>query len=242
MKKLLLVSTTLLGLYSVANADVDLKHFNNLIQGVTVEEVQPSVIDGLYEVFVKESPYPIFLSKDGKYMLEGNAIDLIKGVNMSENYANRQNKEKIAKINPADMVIYKSPKETNVVTVFTTTDCPYCRMLHAQIDDYLAEGITVRYIAFPYRGLSSEGYQEMVSVWCADNRNKALDDAVAYADNRGRVKPKPANCKNPIADQYQLALEMGVQGTPAIILEDGAILPGYLPPKELRKRIDARDL
>lgn len=242
MKKLLLVSATLLGLSAVANADANLKHFNNLIQGVTVEEVQPSVIDGLYEVFVKESPYPIFLSKDGKYMLEGNAIDLVKGVNMSENYANRQNKEKIAKLDPTDMVIYQSPKEEHVVTVFTTTDCPFCRMLHSQIDDYLAEGITIRYVGFPYRGLNSEGYQDMVSVWCADDRNKALDEAVAFADNRGGAKPKPASCKNPIAEQYQLALEMGVQGTPAIILEDGAILPGYLPPKELRKRIDAREL
>lgn len=242
MKKLLLTSATLLGLSGIAYAEANLEHFNNLIQGVTVEKVQPSVIGNLYEVFVKESPYPIFISKDGKYMLEGNAIDLVKGVNMSENYANMKNKDLIAELDEKDMTIYRAPNETNVVTVFTTTDCPFCRMLHHQMDDYLAEGITVRYIAFPYRGLNSQGYDDMVGVWCSSDRNKALDDAVKFAEGDGGSAPKTASCDNPIADQYNLALKMGVQGTPAIILEDGAILPGYLSPKDLKERIKARGL
>lgn len=152
MKKLLLVTSMVLGLSSVASAEANLQHFNNLIQGVTIEKVNPSVIEGMYEVFVKESQYPVFLSKDGKYMLEGNAIDLVKGVNMSEGYANTKNKEKIATLNEQDMVIYKAPNETDVVTIFTTTDCPFCRRLHSQLDEYLAEGITIRYIGFPLGG------------------------------------------------------------------------------------------
>src|SRR5699024_10035801 len=111
MKKLLLASTMLLGLSGVAAAEANLEHFNNLIQGVTIEKVQPSVIDGMYEVFVKESLYPIFLSKDGKYMLEGNAIDLVKGVNMSESYVNAKNRDKIATLDEKDMVIYQAPNE-----------------------------------------------------------------------------------------------------------------------------------
>lgn len=242
MRKLLLASATLLGLSNMAFADVNLDHFNKLIQGVTIENVQASEINGLYEVFVKESPYPIFLSKDGKYMLEGNAIDLVKGINMSENYVNAKNKEKIAKLDEKDMVVYKSPKEQHVVTIFTTTDCPFCRMLHAQMDDYLAAGITVRYVAFPYRGVSSQGFQEMSAIWCSDDRNKAMDEAVKFAEGKGGQAPKAATCANPVTDQYNLAIEMGVQGTPAIILEDGSIIPGYVAPKELLQRIKARDL
>lgn len=242
MKKLLLTSATLIGLSGVAFAEANLEHFNNLIQGVTVEKVQPSVIGDLYEVFVKESPYPIFLSKDGKYMLEGNAIDLVKGENMSESYANVKNKDLIAGLDEKDMLIYKSPKEQHVVTIFTTTDCPFCRMLHAQMDDYLAQGITVRYIGFPYRGLNSDGHKEMAAVWCAADRNSAMDEAVTRAEGKGGAAPKAASCDNPIADQYNLALEMGIQGTPAIILEDGAILSGYLSPQDLKKRIEARGL
>lgn len=242
MKKLLLTSAMLIGLSGVAAAEVNLEHFNNLIQGVTVEKVQPSVIDGMYEVFVKESLYPIFLSKDGKYMLEGNAIDLVKGINMSETYVNAKNKEKIATLDEKDMVIYKAPNEKYVVTVFTTTDCPFCRRLHSQMDEYLAEGITVRYIGFPFRGLSSQGYTDLVSVWCASDRKAALDSAVTFAEGKGGAAPKTASCTNPIQDQYQLGIEMGVTGTPAIVLSDGSILAGYLPAKDLVKRLELLEL
>lgn len=242
MKKLLLASSMLLGLSGVAMADANLEHFNNLIQGVTVEKVQPSVIDGMYEVFVKESLYPIFLSKDGKYMLEGNAIDLVKGVNMSESYVNVKNKEKIATLDEKDMLVYKAPNEKYVVTVFTTTDCPFCRRLHAQMDEYLAEGITVRYIGFPFRGLASEGYSDLVSIWCSSDRKAALDSAVKFADGKGGAAPNAESCTNPIQDQYQLGIEMGVSGTPAIVLADGSIIAGYLPAKELAKRLETLNL
>jgi len=242
MKKLLLASTMLLGLSGVAAAEANLEHFNNLIQGVTIEKVQPSVIDGMYEVFVKESLYPIFLSKDGKYMLEGNAIDLVKGVNMSESYVNAKNRDKIATLDEKDMVIYQAPNEKYVVTVFTTTDCPFCRRLHSQMDEYLAEGITIRYIGFPFRGLASEGYTDLVSIWCASDRKAALDGAIQHADGKGGVAPQSASCANPIQDQYQLGVEMGVSGTPAIVLPDGSIIAGYLPAKDLAKRLEMLDL
>ncbi len=232
----------LLGLSGVAAAEANLKHFNNLIQGVTIEKVQPSAIEGMYEVFVKESLYPIFLSKDGKYMLEGNAIDLVKGVNLSESYVNAKNKEKIETLDEKDMLVYKAPDEKYVVTIFTTTDCPFCRRLHSQMDEYLAEGITVRYIGFPFRGLASEGYTDLVSIWCSADRKAALDGAFKFADGKGGAAPKSSSCTNPIQDQYQLGIEMGVSGTPAIVLADGSIVAGYLPAKELAKRLEMLDL
>ncbi|MHC5225796.1 thioredoxin fold domain-containing protein [Ignatzschineria sp. LJL83] len=241
MKKLLLSSAIFLGLSSSAFAEANLQHFNNLIQGVTIEKVQASEIDGLYEVFVKESLYPIFLSKDGKYMLEGNAIDLVKGVNLSESYVNSKNKAKLATLAEKDMVIYKAPNEKYVVTVFTTTDCPFCRRLHDQRDEYLAEGITIRYLGFPFRGLSSQGYSDLVSIWCSDDRKSALDNAVKFADGKGGSAPKSASCKNPIQDQYQLGIDMGVSGTPAIVMPDGSIIAGYVPAKELVKRLELLD-
>ena len=241
MKKLLLSSAIFLGLSSAAFADANLQHFNNLIQGVTIEKVQASEIDGLYEVFVKESLYPIFLSKDGKYMLEGNAIDLVKGVNMSESYVNAKNKDKIKTLDEKDMVIYKAPNEKYVVTVFTTTDCPFCRRLHEQRDQYLAEGITIRYLGFPFRGLSSQGYSDLVSIWCSDDRQAALDGAVKFAEGKGGAAPKAVSCKNPIQDQYQLGIDMGVSGTPAIVMPDGSIIAGYLPAKDLLKRLEMLD-
>ena len=72
-----------------------------------------------------------------------------------------------------------------------------------------------------------------MSVWCADDRRSALTDA------KNNIEPEPAQCDNPIAEQYQLGLEIGVTGTPALITEDGTLIPGYVPPEQLRARLDS---
>lgn len=56
-----------------------------------------------------------------------------------------------------EMIVYKAPKEQHVITVFTDITCGYCHKLHEQMSDYNALGITVRYLAFPRRGLQSRG-------------------------------------------------------------------------------------
>jgi thiol:disulfide interchange protein DsbC len=38
---------------------------------------------------------------------------------------------------------------------------------------------------------------------------------------------------NPVAAQYQLGQELGVRGTPAIITQDGQMIPGYQSADEL---------
>ena len=62
----------------------------------------------------------------------------------------------------------------------------------------------------------------MVSIWCSDNQKKALDDAF---DN-DFVKRK--SCQNPISDNYSLARDLKVNGTPMIFMEDGFVIPGYV--------------
>jgi thiol:disulfide interchange protein DsbC len=43
----------------------------------------------------------------------------------------------------------------------------------------------------------------------------------------------PATCPNPIKAQYELGQELGVRGTPAVFLEDGTQVGGYLSPTDL---------
>ena len=53
--------------------------------------------------------------------------------------------------------------------------------------------------------------------------------------------PVPKECSNPIEKQYQLGRELGVSGTPALVTADGTLIPGYMPPATLRKRLEAMD-
>ena len=131
------------------------------------------------------------------------------------------------------MIVF-APEETKyTVTVFTDVDCLYCAKLHremAALNDY---GIKVRYLAFPRAGIHSETYNKMVSVWCADDTQKAMTQAKL---NR-RVEPK--QCKNPVKDHYNMGQLVGVNGTPTMIFDNGELYPGYIPPETLLQALRA---
>ena len=126
------------------------------------------------------------------------------------------------------MIIFSPKGETKgAVYVFTDVDCGYCQKLHQEVPQLNAAGIEVRYLAYPRAGLSTPTFDKMVSAWCADDRNAAMN-ALKIGANVTAKK-----CDNPVAAQYQLGAAMGVTGTPAIVLEDGTLIPGYKPAAQL---------
>ena len=95
-----------------------------------------------------------------------------------------------------------------------------------------AMGIEVRYLAYPRSGIGGESYRKIASAWCADDRNTAMDKL----KNRENI-PENVCSKNPVADQFALGQQVGVRGTPAMVLESGQMLPGYLSADDLAGRL-----
>ena len=138
---------------------------------------------------------------------------------------------KAVRIDESKMIVYKAKDEKAHITVFTDVDCGYCRMLHKEVPKLNEAGVTVRYLAYPRAGIGSEAYTKMVSIWCSADPKEWLTQAKLGADI-------PENkCANPVAEQYKLGNEVGVRGTPSIILSSGEFLPGYLPAAELVKHL-----
>jgi thiol:disulfide interchange protein DsbC len=192
---------------------------------MTIETVVKSPVEGLYEVTVGGGQ-TIYVSQDARFFIAGDLYEAQADglVNLGESKRNLIRKEKIAELDEADMVVYAPEGERKAtVTVFTDVDCPYCRKLHAEVEALNEMGIAVRYLAFPRTGLNTETHFKMISTWCAADRQAMMTSA-----KRGGDVPK-ADCANPIESQYQLGREVGVTGTPALVLEDGTMLPGYVP-------------
>ncbi|TYL48701.1 thioredoxin fold domain-containing protein [Marinomonas sp. IMCC 4694] len=183
---------------------------------------------GLYIVDLKNGP-TLHVTQDGKYFVAGDLFRINK-----TNLENETEKAKLSKVEvlpESDMIVYKANNEKAHITVFTDVDCGYCRMLHKEVPILNEAGVTVRYLAYPRAGVGSDVYTKMVSVWCSDNPKEWLSKAKLGAS-------VPENkCVNPVADQFKLGNEVGVRGTPSIVLENGVFLPGYLPAAELIKRL-----
>lgn len=196
---------------------------------IDASNIKSSKIDNLYEV--QDGADVVYITKNGQYLIIGNIIDLDNQVNLTENLRKEARKKVLDAYPVSDMIVYK-PKGTPkaVLTIFTDIDCGYCRKLHNERQDYLNNGYELRYIAFPRAGVGSESYKKAVTVWCSKDKNKSLTEAKLSKD----FKIAAELCKNhPIDKSLVLVEKLGLNGTPAIVLEDGTMMPGYIPANAL---------
>lgn len=194
-----------------------------------IEAIAESPMNGLYQVHLKGGRL-LYASADGQFLMQGNLYQM-KGdeaVNLTRQAESTGVAKEINAIPLSEMVVF-SPKEPAKahITVFTDTDCGYCQKLHSEVPELNRRGIEVRYLAFPRQGVGSHGYNTLVSVWCAKDRQEAMDSA------KSREELPAAKCDNPVAKQYELGQMVGVNGTPSIILGNGEMIPGYQPAPQL---------
>lgn len=193
-------------------------------------DVKASPVDGWYTI--QRGSVVAYISGDGRYLLQGDMIDLDEQVNLTEVARNDARREVMAAITD-DQFITFSPEEVKYsVSVFTDTECTYCRRLHSQIDDYMAQGIEVRYLLYPRNGPASRAWNTAEEVWCAADRQNAL--TMAKLDR----KFDTATCdSSAVQRHYVIGRDVGLSGTPAIVLDDGTLIAGYVPPEQLAIRL-----
>ena len=229
------ISLVLFSLGALAGPDDAIKEsLARVLPGEEVASVHETPVPGIYEVLVGTELF--YVSADGRYMMQGRLIDLEKRENLTDTSPRlaearkREAKKRAAAVEQVgddNMVVFSPQSYDHTVTVFTDIDCGYCRKLHAEIDAYLDAGIRVRYLFYPRAGAGSPSFNKAVSVWCADDRQKAMTDAKA-----GRPVDE-RTCTNPVANHMTLGEDFGINGTPAIVLDSGEMVPGYVPAKRL---------
>ncbi len=195
------------------------------------KSIKPTGVEGLYEVMYGAEVF--YLSADGRYVLQGALVDLETNENLTEVARTRIRRELLNEMDESEMIVKKKKKPRHTLTVFTDIDCSYCRKLHAEMDQLNSYGIKVRYMMFPRSGVNTPSYQKAVNVWCSNDQQASITKAKA-----GESVPE-TNCDNPVESQWLLGQQMGVTGTPALLMEDGTLVPGYRPAKDLAAALDS---
>ena len=193
----------------------------------------PTDMDDIYWVTAAGLP-SFFTDKSGKHIIQGQiiAVGQEAPVDISGALVAKAAQDALKTVDKKDMVIYPAKGATkSVVYAFTDADCPYCTKLHEEMGDINARGIEVRYLAWP----RSEGsIPKMEAIWCSEDRNAAMDQAKMGANIQA------PSCNNPVREQIELGMSLGVRGTPAIFTESGQQIGGYLPAAQLAQTaIDA---
>lgn len=184
-----------------------------------------TTLPGWYEV--EHNMQLLYISADGKHALAGDLIDLESKTNLTAQWREQHATKLISAVGEQNMIVIGPADAKRTITVFTDVDCPYCVKLHQDVPELNKNGVKVRYLLFPRGGPGSETYRRSVAVWCSADRVKA----VGIAKAGGKLDMK--TCSNPVDSHYKLGLQLQVNGTPTIFLDDGKTLGGYVPSARL---------
>lgn len=167
----------------------------------------------------------LYADAAGDYLFAGDMYKTSAAglMNLSTGTRTDRTMELIAAVPEEEMIIFTPASKTlATITVFTDVDCTYCRKLHGDIEALMARGVQVRYMAYPRGGINADSYDKMISVWCSDDRHKSFSQA-----KNGQNLPA-RNCESPVLKHHAVGNQLGISGTPALVMPDGTVVPGYM--------------
>lgn len=249
------VMTTSVGWSSVVKAEANSKDVSgpnpeNIIKNqlmkldanIPIESVSKSPMPGIYKVMLKGG-FVLYSNENGQYFIKGDMLE-VRGdrlVNLTEEIKSQQTAKLLQSLKQEDLVIFSPEGETKgVVYAFTDVDCGYCRKLHQEVAQLNELGIELRYLAFPRGGQQSPVHSKMADAWCSADRKQALTDLKTGKPISVDIKGDKAACNEIINSHYNLGLQIGVNGTPAMVLENGQVIPGYRPAADIAKIINGQ--
>lgn len=204
--------------------------WNSLNVGIV--EIQASPVEGFYTAILSNNEIA-YIHKSGKFLFS-DVLMLLDGdqpIRYTEQVKRAQRKKIFTGAKLASIDFVPRDGTQHVAYVFTDISCGFCRQLHNEMDGYHEQGIEIRYLLWARAGQESTPHREMESAWCSKNPQAALTRL-----KQGK-KILSASCTNNLSDTYAIANQLKISGTPAIILENGTLIPGYVEPSRLSEVI-----
>ena len=202
----------------------------DLVGEIAPDSVRTTEARGLYEVRLDGTF--LYITEDGRHFVHGELYDASSQRNLTESARREERVEVVEAIGPDTFIVFDSEEPRHTLTVFTDVDCPYCAKFHLEVPELNKLGVRVRYAAWPRTPPGTQSYARSVSVWCAQDQHQAMTDAKA-----GR-EIEPATCENPVQAHFEAGQRVGVRGTPSMVTEDGELIGGYVPYRELVQQLE----
>jgi len=219
----------------VLDKDEALTLLKELAPDIKILEIRASAVDGLWEVGVESGAKKaiVYIDSSKKYMIQGAIIDLKAKANLTQERFNEINKVDISLIPLDDAIVMGEKGASNRVIIFTDPDCPYCGKLHQEVKKILEKRKDIVFFIkmFPLK-IHPGAYDKAKAIVC-EKSPALLDDAFEK-----KSLPKPG-CETTVIDEnLKLGEKIGITGTPAMILQNGILIPGYKDADSLIALID----
>jgi thiol:disulfide interchange protein DsbC len=219
----------------VLSKDEALTLLKELAPDIKILEIRESVVNGLWEVGVESGGKKaiVYIDSSKKYMIQGAIIDLKAKTNLTQERFNELSKVDISLIPLDDAIVMGDKGAANRVIIFTDPDCPYCGKLHQEVKKVLEKRKDIAFFIkmFPLK-IHPDAYDKAKTIVC-EKSSALLDDAFEK-----KSLPNPGCTTTAVDENLKLGEKIGITGTPAIILQNGILIPGYKDADSLIALID----
>lgn len=195
---------------------------------VKIDEVSKTPIPGLFELRMGNDI--MYSDAEGDYLIQGDLIDSKQRKSLTEERINKLTAIDFASLPLKDAIVWKNGKGTRKLAVFADPNCGYCKRFERDLVN--VKDVTVYTFLIPILGGDSP--QKAEAIWCAKDNTAAWRAWMIEGTPPPRVMGK---CESPLERNTALAQKHRVNGTPAIVFEDGTRAPGALPAAEVEKRL-----
>ena len=193
--------------------------------------MRESQISGVYEVIMGRNA--AYTDDTGRYMIFGHLFDMQEQKDLTAAVLEKLNRVDVSALPRGDAIKTVHGEGKRQFYVFSDPDCPYCQQLEKELVGI--DNVTVYTYLFPLVGLHPDAYRKAVAIWCANDRPLALFEFMTS----GKLSEN-GDCPNPVDRNIRLGNSLGINGTPTIIFDDGAIHSGLLPVAEIERRLVGR--
>lgn len=191
-----------------------------------VRSVSPSPVSGIYEVLVGNDIF--YTDASGKYLIQGEIIEIASGKNITEQRQADLNRIKWSDLNQANAFKVVRGNGARQLAIFSDPNCGYCKRLEKSLQQL--DNVTIYTYLIPI--LSADSQQKSKQIWCATDPNKAYIDWMI----NGITPNGKSDCANPLDKNMAFAKTYGITGTPTIFFTDGSRFPGAVQISDIEKK------
>lgn len=220
---------------SQINKDEILNLLKELVPDVKILEVGNAPVKGLCEIALETNGRKgiVYTDPSKKYIISGSILEIATKTNLTQERLSDLNRIDVSQVPLGNAIVMGDKEAKHRVIVFSDPDCPYCSKLHEEMKKVVQKRNDIAFFIKLYPLPFHKGaYAKSKSIVC-EKSLALLEDAYA------KKSLPEAKCETTaLEDNIKLAEELGIRGTPAIILPNGSLIPGYKDADSLISLID----
>ncbi len=196
-----------------------------------IDEITKTPMPGLYELRIGTEVF--YTDEQGNYVIEGHVIDTRTRANLTQARIDKLTQIDVSKLPLKDAIVWKQGSGERKLVVFADPNCGYCKRFERDLNN--VKDVTVYTFLYPILGGDSP--EKAKNIWCAKDSTKVWRDWMLD----GTTPPKTmGQCDiGALNRNAEMGRKYKINGTPAIVFEDGKRVPGAMNAEQLEKQLVA---